>query len=217
LAFGVPTLAFNAPPSKADLLTTQLSLLNIYAAATLQSQRGRNNVSKTLVECNTVKQLSILPTMDPATIVSLINASLGLRLKCGQVVCDLYILINKFKQADLSIQALINQCDTMKTTVSKIESFITTLGNEIQVDDNVIRQLDANLGFGMTVLSTLEKDLVPLCNLEYAEGIRQRSSIVWNDLIIKDYQGHIRDQLIGLTCLLEVLKLYARLVHTADS
>jgi hypothetical protein len=155
--------------------------------------------------------------MDPATIVSLVNASVGLALKCAKVASDLHILINKFKRADLSIQALINQCDTVKTTVSKIESFMTTLGDEIRVDNDVLRQLDASLGFGMTILSTLEKDLVPLRDLEYAEGIRQKSSIVWNDAIIKNYQEHIRDQLIGLTCLLEVLKLYARLVHTADS
>jgi hypothetical protein len=145
--------------------------------------------------------------MDPLSIVTLVNASACLALKCGKVSTDLNTLINKYKRAELSILALSNECQTMRTVLSKIESAFNASDNDFPVDDDVLIQLDSSLNFGQMVISALEKDLAPLHDLENAEGFTKKSGIVFNDAILRTYKDHVRGQLLSLTCLLEVLKL----------
>lgn len=58
-----------------------------------------------------------------ATIIGLIDGSVGLLIKCGSVVNTLSDLAGKFKQAELAIKMMIQQVDTIKAAWTRIREW----------------------------------------------------------------------------------------------
>jgi hypothetical protein len=147
--------------------------------------------------------------MDPVSIVALINASVGLAIKCGTVAADLHVLASKYGQAQLTIEILANQCRTLETTLKRIKSWLDGEERENLVDDDILMQLGSSVEIGMKIISALEEDLAPFMEDETHYGFRDRVKIVWNDGLVKLHEDRVRDQLQATSCLLHVMKMYA--------
>src|SRR5947207_9057131 len=130
--------------------------------------------------------------MDPATILSIVNGSAGLAIKCGQVVIELNELVHKYKHAELSIRALTNECTSMKTMLDQLATWMQSSNSSMRLDEQVWRQMESNVECGRLFTSALEADLRSLEQSTKAGNFIRRTRIVWNEGIFKEHADRIR-------------------------
>ncbi|KAL2039862.1 hypothetical protein N7G274_007263 [Stereocaulon virgatum] len=145
-----------------------------------------------------------------AMIIGLIDGSAGLLIKCGSVVNTLSNLAGKFKKAELAIKTMIQQVDTIKAAWSRIREWSI----ECQKNEDARRsglellgRLNQSLECGDLVISALEEDLVPYRNAKKTMSLRQRSKSIWNENLLHLHRDRVRDQVLTMNLLLQVLQL----------
>lgn len=106
--------------------------------------------------------------VDPVTILEIINGSLGLALKSATVVNQLYDLSGKFKNVELSIRSLSNECEAIRDAWDQIGvwSQNCTVGSE-----QFLTRLARSIETGGMVISALGEDVLSLQT--------QHSSTAW--------------------------------------
>jgi hypothetical protein len=115
---------------------------------------------------------------EPVTILSIINGSLGIALKIGEVVNDLRETAQKFKLAELELQSTIEECRVIQTACGGIEKWARKA--DITVEQELLERLDQSLTFGVMVMSALETDLAVVLSSSAPAGFLRRSKVVWN-------------------------------------
>jgi hypothetical protein len=142
---------------------------------------------------------------EPVTISSIINGSLGIALKIGTVVNDLYDLKQKFEHAELDLQSTIEECRTIQTAWYGIEAWVRKA--DTTVEQKLLECLNRSLNAGIMVMSALEADLAAVRSKSASAGLLRRSKIVWNQTLFAQHQGGIRAQVGAMTLLLQVINL----------
>jgi hypothetical protein len=144
--------------------------------------------------------------MDPFTIISLVQTAASLSLKCCQLAGALRDLAQKYKQAELSILSLVNQCNTLETVVKQIATWDRTRNCEAEVDREVWAKLDSTLEVSYLAILALEKDLVPLGDGRKVLGFWHKSRIVRDWQIFSRHENLLRDQFSCLSLLLHIVQ-----------
>ena len=148
--------------------------------------------------------------VDPVTIIAIVNGSLALVIKCGEVAKILNNVASKFKKAELSIKLFVQQIDTIQAAWERIAEWSESRKRrpDTTVRDSALwERLDRSLECGDLVISALENDLKMY---EFDQGnlsFIQRSKVVWNESSIQNHQTRVRDQVTIMTLLLQVLNL----------
>jgi len=137
--------------------------------------------------------------------VAIVNASIGLALKCGKIAADLKVIASTWKQAELSVLELINNCRMLETVLRRID--LVTKYPEIRLDDDTFQQLQSSLELGGIVISALEQDLNSVMNIEPNTIFRQKTKIMWQESVIKMHQERVTRQLTAITVLLKLMEL----------
>ena len=145
--------------------------------------------------------------MDPTTILSVVNVSAGLTIKCGNVIQALYELAQRYKQAELTILSVIEECHTIQLAWTRIEEWATQNLVRSEEHDELLERLQRSLYTGQLVMCALEKDLSSMQNIPQFSNFRRRTKIVWNERVLQDHQNRLHAQIGALTLLLEVLSL----------
>jgi len=145
--------------------------------------------------------------MDPVSIVSIVNASFGLALKCGKIATDLHTFFSQLKQAEISVLELVNDCRLIETVLKRIQAIVEI--SEARIDDDIYHQFELTLNLGSVVIASLEADLASVMSMERDSGFREKVKIVWNGGVIRMHQDRITRQLTAMTCLLKLMELYA--------
>ena len=127
--------------------------------------------------------------MDPATVLAVVNGSLGVATTCITVIQGLNDLASKYRQAELLVQTMVDECKTIQLAWDQIETWArrhetTTLS----VDDQILERLGSSLATGTMVLSALEEDLRHLGQSSATTGLRRRSKVVWNQNVFRDHK-----------------------------
>lgn len=144
--------------------------------------------------------------MDPVSIVSIINASLGLALKCSKVATDLHAFFSQLKQAELSVLEVVNDCQMIEIVLKRIQAIVEL--SEARIDEDIYHQVESTLHLGSVVVASLEADLASVMSMEQDPGFREKVKIMWNSGVIKTHQDRITRQLTAMTCLLNLMELY---------
>jgi hypothetical protein len=145
--------------------------------------------------------------MDPVTILSIAAAAGSLAFKCGTIVQTLYALRDRFRQAELTILSVIQDCRTIELAWSQIQKWAA---NNLDVDDEhneLAERLQLSIYSGQLFMAELEKDLASLENIPKHSTLRRRTKIVWNESMLRVHQDRIQRQTCALTLLLEVIQL----------
>lgn len=77
--------------------------------------------------------------MDPVSIVSVINASFGLAVKCSKVATDLHALFSQLKQAELSVLEVVNGCQIIEIVLKRIQAIVEL--SEARIDEDIYRKV----------------------------------------------------------------------------
>ena len=145
-------------------------------------------------------------------VLSIIDASASLIVKCASVVKSLSDLVAKYKTAELTIKVLIEQVETIKVAWARIqkwtEEYHQRQSTNIRDDDELLEQLYRKLDCGELVLSALEADLEQYTTID-KKSLRpnQRTKLIWNEIAFREHRDRIRDQVSTMSLLLQVLIL----------
>ncbi|KAK3169630.1 hypothetical protein OEA41_009014 [Lepraria neglecta] len=146
--------------------------------------------------------------MNPISIFSVIQGSIGLALQCGNVIQSLNDIVGKFNQAHLTIISIIQEVETIQMAWIRIREWSEEHA-EAGTDTNFFDRLGRSLDCGTLVMTALEQDLEDY-NIKTARptiGFRQRSRVAWNETALLDHQNRIRGQVQAMSLLLQVLEL----------
>jgi hypothetical protein len=152
---------------------------------------------------------------DPASVLSIVNGSIGLVLKIGSAVNKLYTLSQRLKYAELTLQALASECETVQTAWIGIEAWAQkqpVVSNAGYAQQVLLDRLERSLMFGAVVLTALEEDLEPLTVGPRNLGFFKKSKVVWNEAVFEGHQNRLRGQISAMTLLLQVTNLYVDLL-----
>jgi hypothetical protein len=145
--------------------------------------------------------------MDPVTILSIAAAAGSLAFKCGTIVQTLYALRDRFRQAELTILSVIQDCRTIELAWSQIQKWAA---NNLDVDDEhnkLAERLQLSIYSGQLFMAELEKDLASLENIPKHCTLRRRTKIFWNESMLRVHQDRIQRQMCALTLLFKVIQL----------
>ena len=142
--------------------------------------------------------------VDPISIISLVEGSIGLILQCGSAIKSLNEIAAKYKQAELTLSAMIQEVDVIELAWRRIKDWFECYTNGAG-DVELLERLDKSLKCGTNVISALQDDL-----LDYGSrrlGFMQRSRLSWNEEALRDHQYRIRGQVQAMSLLLQVIEL----------
>lgn len=143
--------------------------------------------------------------MDPISVLSIINGSLGLVSKLSDVIAQIYKLRSIYKHAELSLQSLSSQCRALRLAVSCIRKDLQIRQHtaEASISDAVAAELQANLDTSEEVLGGLEKELESLNKKD--AGVIRNAKVTWETDCLKDHENRVRGQIHCWTMLLQIL------------
>lgn len=145
--------------------------------------------------------------MDPASILGIVNDSIGLTMKIAKVTKGLYDLAKRYRDAELAILSIAEECELVRLAWRKIENWCRGWANTDSADMELLERLDRSLFVGMMIMSALEKDIQPIVESTESSGIIRRAKVLWNDDSFQTHQNRIRGQVGAMSLLLEAIKL----------
>jgi hypothetical protein len=164
--------------------------------------------AENLAPCVAAPVKSSFDMADPATILAIVNGSVGLALKIGTVANKLYTLSQRLTYAELTIQLLASECKTIQAAWDGIEAWVRQQPDHHEEGQQaLLDRIKESLLFGTMVLTALEGDLDQFINQPQGSGLLRRNKIVWNEASFKGHQDRIRGQVAAMTLLLQVIKL----------
>ena len=144
--------------------------------------------------------------MDPLSIASVVQSSLSLALQLAAVAKSLSDVVDKYKNAKLTVKSLIQNLDILQLTWTQIgQWFEAYAGSESLCDDDLIRRVKDFLDTGTLVLEALGQDLLAY-DVEKL-SFTQRSKLIWNESILERHLSRIRDQTLSMNLFLQAVKL----------
>ena len=144
--------------------------------------------------------------MDPVTVISLVDASIDLALKCAGAVRKMNDIASKYKHAKLTISSIIQSLDTMQFAWDRIGAWTQSYTpDENADDDGFVTRMARFLETGTLVMDALEEEMLPFS--DESLGFAQRTKFVWNENTIMDHQSRIRDQAASMSLLLQAIQL----------
>ncbi|MCJ1476539.1 hypothetical protein MMC13_005205 [Lambiella insularis] len=144
---------------------------------------------------------------DPATVIAIVNGSIGLAIKCAKVGQQLYDVADKFKKAELSLLSVREECEVIRLAWSRIAQWVKAWEDEAALDLELLHRLYQSIATGSTIISALEEDLNAFSNSSNVGGFKQRLKIVWEEKTFKSHQDRIRGLVGSMHLLLDVVKL----------
>ncbi|MCJ1452808.1 hypothetical protein MMC28_003153 [Mycoblastus sanguinarius] len=154
---------------------------------------------------------------DPATIIAIVNGSIGLALKCASVAKDLNDLATNYKQVKLTLMSMVQCLDTIQLAWSRIEKWcrlyvlldggqLESLANDMD-NENFLQRLERSLEVGSMIMEALEKELRPYREDMDNPGVRKRTKLVWNNKIMRAHEDRIAKQALAMNLLLQAVQL----------
>ena len=144
--------------------------------------------------------------VDPISVISLVEGSIGLVLQCGSVAKTLSDMIAKFKTAEVAITSLIQEVETIQFAWSRIKEWSEDHA-EAATDSQFVQRLEKSLECGTLILTALEQDLADYRDRADNASFVRRSKMAWNERAFLDHQHRVRGQVQAMTLLLQVSQL----------
>ena len=144
--------------------------------------------------------------MEPASIVGLVDASLGLAIKCGSIVKHLNTIASQYKHARLTILTMVQNLDSIQLAWNRISTWSRSyVPDQDAADSSFLERLERFLEAGALVMEALDEDLSTYDPDDLS--FTQRSRLIWNGQVLQDHQNRLRDQATSMTLLLQAIQL----------
>jgi guanine nucleotide-binding protein G(i) subunit alpha len=145
--------------------------------------------------------------MDPASVVGLVGAVLGIADVVAKSVRTLLDMQSKFMTADVRVSTLIGQLSTLKAALGHIADMMSEEMSAAQYGqffsdlDTALQGCEAMITALDTRLSALERNVDRL-------SISAKVQTIWDDSTLNEYLGILNNQIQALNLLLTALQWY---------
>lgn len=143
--------------------------------------------------------------MDPVSVASLVAACASLATNCVKAAEALRSLVDRYKQAELSILSLVEECATIQLAWRGIEKWAEKNIQQMDSHEEIAERLARSVYAGQLIMSALQEDIGNLA--PKTGGFRRRASLSWSDDLIREHQNRIRGQTNALQLLLQVISM----------
>lgn len=143
--------------------------------------------------------------MDPASVVGLVAACSSLVKTCGSVVISLQNVAHMYKDAELTILSMVEQCENIRLAWTGLEEWASKHLHDMNNSELLLERLQRSIYSGQLTMAQLEKDL---SKSKLKTGtFRRRINVAWNATVFNEHQSRLRDQSASLQLLLQVISL----------
>ncbi|KAJ5127560.1 hypothetical protein N7448_008339 [Penicillium atrosanguineum] len=145
--------------------------------------------------------------MDPVTAFGIVSGGVQVVQAIASTVHDLNQLYGKFKDADLTIQSLIQELSCISTALTGLKEWTRTNGTDGPSSDEYNRDLAVAMEGCRVVMEVVSHDishLVQGIHEEQFTGFRARMRIVWSEETMRGHQEKLHAQVSALQLLLQV-------------
>ena len=141
--------------------------------------------------------------MDPATIVGVTGAIVGMVDVLARSVKSLYALQNRWTHAQMTVSSLVSQLTALKTALGKMREWIASdLSNAAQHHQLVI-DLEDSIACCQMLVQNVERTVLTLeRSADNKLNTKSKAQIVFGDKAMDDFQRAIASQTSALTLLL---------------
>lgn len=91
-----------------------------------------------------------------ATVLSIVNGSFSLVMKCTSIVQQLYSLVDKLKNANLTLRTIAEECEMVMLAWNRIEQWATDPETVIKSDKELMCRLSQSIMTGTIIFSALQ-------------------------------------------------------------
>ncbi|MCJ1246692.1 hypothetical protein MMC30_003901 [Trapelia coarctata] len=145
--------------------------------------------------------------MDPVSVFSVVAGAVGLAVQCGGIAQQLYSIVTKNKNAELTIRCLADECENIRLAWSRIEQWSRYWGDDAAADLEVLERLNKSTLTGSMIMSALENDLNSIGDLSTPASFRKRTKMVFKESDLTAHRERIGGMVAAVHLLLEVIKL----------
>ena len=138
--------------------------------------------------------------MDPVSLASLIEGSIGLALQCASVAKSLNNIAGQFQYAKIFIVSIKQDLEIIQLAWERISEW-----SEDCLSEDFNQRLTCLLENSKLVIDALGEDLAAYEIDRFSFG--QRTKVWWNEDILKAHQDRIHHQATSMSLLLQVLQL----------
>lgn len=147
--------------------------------------------------------------MDPVSAFGLFTGAVQVLQAIASTVSGLRQLTGKLREADLTIQSLIQELHCIRTALTSLKEWLHIHRNDR--DDRKSAELDHDLAVAMEGCRTV-MDILSYEVFELVQGVEEgsgfgfttRMKVAWNDESMKGHQEKLRAQVQALQLLLQV-------------
>ena len=145
--------------------------------------------------------------MDPLSILSLVEACSSISIALGKVIVALNRIAKQYKQVELTMKVLANECKTTAVVTKNLQDWIKSQDDAASIDKQIWDQLRESLELCNLVVAAFEEDLRPISDTPALIGFRRRAKATWALQTLKEHENRVRGQFGGLTLLLQIVSL----------
>lgn len=145
--------------------------------------------------------------MEPATILALTNASLGIARSLVHTVKELYELAEAYETAALGIRTVATQCNSFRVAIQRIHTWLKSQdeSSRYNLDEDFWQALNDNLETGKLVLDDLERRISGL--KKDSAKFWTRTKYLWNSVVISELQSQIQGLMAAVSILVQVIDM----------
>jgi hypothetical protein len=143
--------------------------------------------------------------MDPVTALGIISGGVQVVQAIASTVHDLNQLYGKFKDADLTIQSLIQELSCISTALTGLKEWTRANSTDGPSSDEYNRDLLVAMEGCRVVMDVVSSDVSHLVQgIHDFTGFRARLRIVWNEDTMRGHLETLHAQVNALQLLLQV-------------
>jgi hypothetical protein len=144
--------------------------------------------------------------MDPISAFGIVSGGVQVLQAIASTVHDLNQLRGRFKDADLTIQSLIQELSCISTALTGLREWTRTNSTDGPQSDEYNQDLAVAIKGCLVVMEVVSYDVSHLVQgmQEDRFGFRARMRIVWNEDTMRGHQEKLHAQVNALQLLLQV-------------
>ncbi|KAF2657022.1 hypothetical protein K491DRAFT_777583 [Lophiostoma macrostomum CBS 122681] len=143
--------------------------------------------------------------MDPASIFGIISACAGLVKLCASITSTLWSLNETYKGTELSIIALLDECESIRFAWACLEEWASTDASMMRDQEHLVHKLKRSIYTGELIMDAFEQDLTKVT--PKTNTFKRGVTFVWNEGDFQIHQARIRGQTGALQLLLQVISM----------
>lgn len=144
--------------------------------------------------------------MEPASIIGLTGSVAGILDILARSLTGLFSLVNRYKQAALTIQLIASQLSAVRSSLSQLLEWIRLAPSDLESNEVLLGDLHTSISTCELLVTTLDSEIQEVYSHNNADPKIFRKLMLAFDTTGRERQMQLNHQVTALTLLLEAIK-----------